>query len=425
MDARLEKDHGVDVYLAPGVRTPFMKSRGDFAHYSSIELSTPVLQAMIRKARPDLLLWGQVIPDPTISNLARDALFAADLDGSIPAYSSVMACASSFVMAIQASGMLGRGGNHLVLVGGVESMSHVAFSVKYRVTERLLGEFAADPAKGYDSFSRLTREDFDLPTRGWSSRAPGQSMGDFMEITAQEMGISREEQDQVALLSHRRAVAGQDSGFFNDLILPFGGVERDSLPRRDTTMEKLGKLSPVFDRSGKGTLTAGNASPLTDGAGGLWVGDQEGFRRLSVEPTVRLVDWEMAAVDYRKEGMLMAPARTIPRLLARHRLRADEIVLWELHEAFAAQVIANIRAVMDPKYRRERAGVDFDLGEFSWDRVNPHGGSIAIGHPFGATGARILSQAVTELSVHPKGSYGMVSVCAAGGQGAAALLERV
>ncbi len=413
-----------EVFVAPGVRTPFVKSFGPYARQSSFDLSLPVLREMTGRARPDLMLWGQVIPDPTVSNLARDLVFASDLDCTIPAYSSVLACATSSVMAIQASGMVGSGGTHLALVGGVESMSHVAFAVKYRVTERLLAEFAADPEKAYESFAHLGREDYDLPTRGWPSRNPDQSMGAHMERTAQQMGIPREEQDRWALQSHQRAVAGQDSGFFTDLVRPHAGVQQDTLPRRNSSMEHLAKLAAVFDRTGKGTLTAGNSSPLTDGAASVWLGDREGLRRLGIEPAVRMVDWEMAAVDYRTEGMLMAPPRAIPRLLARHGLRADEIALWEIHEAFAAQVVANLRAVADPAFRREKAGVEFDVGKVPEDRVNPHGGSIALGHPFGATGARMLSQTAKELTPMASGSRAVVSICAAGGQATVMLLQR-
>lgn len=245
-----------------------------------------------------------------------------------------------------------------------------------------------------------------------------------MEDTAKSMGISREDQDRRALQSHQGAIAGQDSGFFRDLIVPFGGVDHDTFPRRDTSPEKLARLRPAFDASAGGSLTAGNSSPLTDGAASVWVGDRDGLRSLGAIPAVRLVDWQVDALDFRTEGMLMAPARAIPQLLARHRLRADDIALWEIHEAFAAQVLANVRAAMDPAYRREKAGVEFDLGTFAWDRVNPNGGSIAIGHPFAATGARILSQAAKELTALPSGSRAVVSVCADGGQGTVALLER-
>ena len=413
-----------DVFLSPGVRTPFVKAGGVYAQQSSLQLSVPVVQKMRAQAQPDLLVWGQVIPDPSLSNIARELVFEAGLDPHIPAYSTILACSTSFIATLQAAGLMGRGGMHLALVGGVESMSHVAIALKYRVAERLLGEFAANPAGAMAAFAKLTPADFDLPTRGWANRVSGRTMGEHMEDTAKELRISREAQDKRALLSHQGAIRGQTSGFFKDLVIPFAGVDHDTFPRRDTSLEKLAKLPPVFDRT-NGTLTAGNSSPLTDGAASIWVGDGEGLARLGVKPAVKLVDWQVDAVDFRVDGMLMAPARAIPQLLARQRLRAEEIALWEIHEAFAAQLIANLQAAADPKYRREKAGVDFDIGSFPADRINPNGGSVALGHPFGATGARILSQAAKELTAMPSGSRAVVSVCADGGQGTVALLERV
>jgi acetyl-CoA C-acetyltransferase len=415
-----------DVFLSPGLRTPFVKAGGVYAQRSAIDLSVPVAKAMSDLARPDFLVWGQVIPDPALSNIARELLFEAKLDPTIPAYSTIMACSTSFMGTLQAAGLIGRGGMHLGLVGGVESMSHVAIALKYKVAERLLGDFAKDPAAAALSLSKLTPEDFDLPTKGWANRVSGRTMGEHMEDTAKELGVSRTEQDERALLSHRGAIAAQDSGFFNDLIIPFAGIDHDTFPRRDTSLDKLAKLPPVFDRaSGAGSITAGNSSPLTDGAASIWVGDEEGLRRLGVKPAVKLIDWEVAAVDFRVDGMLMAPARAIPRLLARHRVRAEEIDLWEIHEAFAAQLIANLKGASDPVYRREKARVDFDIGRFPVDRINPNGGSIALGHPFGATGARILSQAVKELTAMRAGARAVVSVCADGGQGTVALVQRI
>jgi len=415
-----------DVFLSPGLRTPFVKAGGVYAQRSAIDLSVPVAKAMSGLARPDFLVWGQVIPDPALSNIARELLFEAKLDPTIPAYSTIMACSTSFMGILQAAGLIGRGGMHLGLVGGVESMSHVAIALKYKVAERLLGDFAKDPAAAALSLSKLSPEDFDLPTKGWANRVSGRTMGEHMEDTAKELGVSRTEQDERALLSHRGAIAGQDSGFFKDLIIPFAGIDHDTFPRRDTSLDKLAKLPPVFDRaSGAGSITAGNSSPLTDGAASIWVGDEEGLRRLGVKAAVKLIDWEVAAVDFRVDGMLMAPARAIPRLLARHRVRAEEIDLWEIHEAFAAQLIANLKGASDPVYRREKARVDFDIGRFPVDRINPNGGSIALGHPFGATGARILSQAVKELTAMRAGARAVVSVCADGGQGTVALLQRI
>ncbi|HEX7776607.1 MAG TPA: acetyl-CoA C-acyltransferase [Parvibaculum sp.] len=415
-----------DIYLSPGLRTPFVKSGGAYAKHTTLALSGPIAKAMGAKARPDFLIWGQVIPDPTVTNLARDLIFEAKLDPTIPAFSTQLACSTSFIGVIQASGMVGRGGTHLALVGGAETMSHVPISLTAQTADRILMQFAADPGAALETLTHLGAGDFNLPTNGWANKQSGKSQGEHTEDTAKHYGIPRADQDARALLSHQGAISGQDKGFFSDLVLPFDGVDHDTIPRRETSLEKLAKLPPAFDRtSGKGTLTAGNSSPLTDGAASIWVGDRDGLTRLGNPPAVKLVDWEIAAMLYGEEGILMAPARAIPRLLARHSLKFKDIALWEIHEAFAAQVLSNIKAASDPVYRREKAGVDFDLGEFPWERVNPNGGSLSIGHPFAATGARILSQAAKELASFPKGSRAIVSVCADGGQGTVALLEAV
>ena len=413
-----------DTYLVAGLRTPFVKAGTHFAQRSALELSVPVARSMSRRAQPDFLVWGQVIPDPGLSNIGRELVYEGELDRHIPAYSTIMACSTSFGGTLQAAGMLGRGGAHLALVGGVESMSHVPIALKYKVAERLVGELGKNPAGAVAALQKLTAADFDLPTKGWANRVSGRTMGEHMEDTAKEFGITRADQDQRALQSHQGAVAAQDAGFFSDLIIPAFGVDHDTFPRRDTSLQKLSSLPPVFDRAA-GSITAGNSSPLTDGAASIWVADREGLQRLGESPAVRLVDWEIGAVDFVVDGMLMAPARAIPRLLARHRLRAEQIALWEIHEAFSAQVVANVKAASDPVYRRDKAGVEFDTGVVPVARINPNGGSVAIGHPFAATGARILSQAVKELTAMGSGEKAIVSVCADGGQGTVALLERV
>ena len=250
-------------------------------------------------------------------------------------------------------------------------------------------------------------------------------MGEHTEDMAKSWNISREAQDELALRSHQNAITAQDRGFFTDLILPVDGVTTDSFPRRDTSMEKLTKLKPAFDRtSGRGTLTAGNSSPLTDGAAAIWVATTEGLPRLSdATLRARLVDFEMAAIDIFNEGLLMAPVSAIPRLLARRGLKFDDIALWEIHEAFSAQVLCHIKALEDESFVREKAGVAHSFGRFPRERMNPNGGSVALGHPFAATGAHILSQAVKELAAMPKGSRAIVSICADGGLGTVALLE--
>ena len=413
-----------DVFLAPGVRTPFVKGGGAFAQYNALAISAPVAAAMAARARPDFIIWGEVIPEASVSNIARELVFEAGLDPTIPAVSTVLACSTSFMGMAEAAGMIGRSGAHLALVGGAETMSHVPIALKTPVADKLVATFPRDPAGAAAMLTQLTAADFDLPLNAWANRVSGKSQGQHTEDTARRFAISREAQDEWALRSHRSAVAAQDAGFFDDLLIPFSGVEKDALPRRDSSLEKLASLRTVYDPTG--TITAGNASPVTDGAASLWVGDAEGLARLGVAPAVKLVDFEIAAIDFRlDEGMLMAPGRAIPRLLARYGLTFADIALWEIHEAFAAQVLANIKAATDPVYRRERAKVDADLGEFPWDRVNPHGGSLALGHPFAATGARILSQAAKELATMRAGSRGVVSICADGGQGTVALLERV
>lgn len=416
-----------DIYLVPGVRTPFVKAGTFFAKHTALELSVPVVQAMKAKARPDFLVWGQVIPDAGVTNIARELVFEGGLDPETPAFSTVMACSTSFVGTVEAAGMVAKSDMHLALVGGVETMSHIPIALKGDVADKIFANFPKNIPEALNILTHVTPNDFALPTHGWANRQSGKSMGEHTEDTAKYFHISRQAQDARTLFSHQRAIAGQDSGFFKDLVIPFAGVDHDTIPRRDTSMEKLAALKPAFDHSALGTLTAGNSSPNTDGASSIWVADAEGLKRLGAQPAVRLVDWEITAMDFRKseEGILMAPGRAIPRLLARNKMKFKDIALWEIHEAFAAQVEAHIKAITDPVYVREKAGVNFDFGEFPRDRVNPNGGSVALGHPFAATGARILSQGAKELAAMPSGSRAIVSICADGGQGTVAILERV
>jgi len=414
------------IWLAAGVRTPFAKVDGALAAHDAIALSVPVAQAMAARAsgRPDLAVWGTVIPNLTWSNIAREVLLDAGLDPTIPAWSTVMACSTSMVGVFQAAGMIDGRGRDLALVGGAEAMSRVQIGLSPRLSDglrhllqaRTLGE-RARRLGGLKPLSLFIPKVV--------NRTTGMSMGEHTEITAKDWKISREDQDRVALASHQTAVKAWKDGFFDDLVIPVGEVARDTIPRPDTSLEKLGRLAPAFDRtSGQGTLTAGNSSPLTDGAAAVWVASEAGLKRLSAEtPRVRLVDYEVTSIDLRNEGLLMAPAYGVPRLLARNGLRYANIDLWEIHEAFAAQVLFHIKAWQDEAFRRTHAGVDADLGAFPAERVNPTGGSTALGHPFGATGARILSQAVKELAAMGRGARAIVSICADGGQGTMALLE--
>jgi acetyl-CoA C-acetyltransferase len=421
----------VDTYIASGVRTPFSKVDGALATYDAIALSVPVAQAMAARLkpgmRPDFAVWGSVVPSLGWSNIAREIWLDAKLDPTVPAYSVVLACASSATAAIAAGGMLQEGVRDLAIVGGTESLSHVQIGLNQRISD-WLRHFLQARSLGtkVETFSELNWRDLRLHIPAIVNRTTGKSMGEHTEETAKQWRIGREAQDQWALQSHQRVIAARSKGFFNDLIIPLGAADHDTIPRADTSMEKLARLEPAFDRvSGQGTLTAGNSSPLTDGAAAVWTATKAGLARLTDDTAfARLIDWEITSVDLRHEGLLMAPSYAIPRLFRRRNLRYEDIALWEIHEAFAAQVLANVAALEDTQWLRRKVGIAQDFGAFPWDRVNPNGSSIAIGHPFAATGARDLSQCIKELFAMPAGSQAIVSVCADGGQGVVILLAR-
>ncbi len=416
-------------WLVPGLRTPFARVDGALRALDAVALSLPVAKAMAAQLpqsdRPDFLVWGTVAPNLGWSNIAREVVIESGVDPSTPAFSTVLACSTSMVAVFEAAGML-RADLALAMCGGVESMSRVQIGLKQgfsdvirRVTQaRSFGE-------RIDRMGEFRWKDFGLHVPSVANRATGKSMGEHSEEMARQWHVARSDQDRIALQSHQRAVTAMAAGFFDDLIVPAAGLAKDGVPRADTSIEKLASLKPAFDRtSGQGTITAGNASALTDGAASIWVANDAGLARLPAgRPRARLVDWEIAAVDMFHEGLLMAPAYAIPRLAVRNGLKLADIDLWEIHEAFAAQVLCNVAALESEDFLREKARVDAPLGRFPWERFNPNGGSIAIGHPFGATGARILSQAVKELAAMGPGKRAVVSICADGGVGTVALLQ--
>ena len=419
-----------EVWLAAGVRTPFAKVDGPLAGLDAIELSAPVVRHMVDTlggGAPDFAVWGAVVPNLTWSNLAREVLMDAGVSPEIPAFSTVMACATSMIGAIEAAGMINGVDRNLALVGGVESMSKIQLGLGQRLSDWIRGfQQARSLGQRVSHLADLKAGDIRLYIPSITNRTTGKSMGEHTEETAKEWHISRESQDQWALKGHQRVIAARARGFFDDLIVAVGAADHDTIPRDDTSMEKLARLPPAFDRiSGQGTLTAGNSSPLTDGAASVWVATKAGLSRLPDDtPFARLADFEITSVDLRNEGLLMAPSYAIPRLFQRQNLRYDDIDLWEIHEAFAAQVLANVAALQDKDWIKRKTGLTRDFGAFPWERVNPNGSSIAIGHPFAATGARDLSQCVKELFAMRTGSRAVVSVCADGGQGVVVLLER-
>lgn len=418
-----------NLWLAAGLRTPFAKVDTALAALDAIQLSVPVVQAMCDRLngdRPDLVVWGAVAPSLRWSNIAREIVLDAGIGAEIPAFTTIMACATSMVGAFAAAAHLADGRATLALIGGSESMSRVQIGLSQKLSDWLRRFFQARSlTQRAEMMMALPLHDVHLHIPSVTNRTTGKSMGEGTEDMAKTWAIPRDAQDKLALMSHERAVAAQAKGFFDDLVIDVAGLKRDNIPRAETSLAKLATLPPVFDRtSGKGTLTAGNSSPLTDGAASIWLASDAGLSRLPKDvPRVRLVDWEIGGVDMERDGLLMAPAFLVPRLLARRGLRYDSIALWEIHEAFAAQVLCHVKAFEDEDFLRTHARVDATLGRFPWERYDPNGGSVALGHPFGATGARILSQAVKELAAMPPGSLAVVSICTDGGLGGVALLQ--
>jgi acetyl-CoA C-acetyltransferase len=405
------------IWVLPGLRTPFVKSDGPFRSLDAIALSVPVVKAMMARIGgrlPDFAVWGTVVPNLTWSNIAREVFLDAGLGATVPAFSTIMACSTSMMGAIEAAGMLDDCGRSLALVGGTESLSRIQIGLRQNTSDWLRSLIQAkDAGSRLRTLASVRPSTLGLYVPGVANRTTGKSMGEHMEMTiAQLGGPTRAAQDELSLASHRNAVAAWERGFFDDLTISLMGVSRDTIPRGNTSLEKLASLQPAFDRSGNGSITAGNASPLTDGAAAMWLATDAGLSRLPASlPRVRFVDFEIAAVDIANDGLLMAPAYAIPKLLARHTLQYADIALWEIHEAFAAQVLAHLQIL-------ERSGETIPR-----ERINPNGGSIALGHPFGATGARILSQAAKELAAMGSGAKAIVSICADGGEGSIALLE--
>jgi acetyl-CoA C-acetyltransferase len=257
------------------------------------------------------------------------------------------------------------------------------------------------------------------------------SMGQHCELMAQEWKIAREDQDQLAYLSHQNAAKAYDEGFYNDLVVPYSGAERDNNMRADTSLEKLASLGPAFDKkSGHGTLTAGNSTPLTDGASAVLLASEDWAKARGLKVLAYLTGCQTAGVDFvnKKEGLLMAPAYAVPRMLKRAGITLQDFDFYEIHEAFAAQVLCTLKAWNDPKFCKDRLGLPAPLGEIDRSKLNIKGGSVAMGHPFAATGGRILATLAKIIDQHCEksggGARGLVSICAAGGLGVTAILER-
>ena len=408
------------VAIVGGMRTPFVKAGTLFRDQSPLKLSSHAVRGLLNRygvdgGKIDRLIWGRVIHDPRVPNLAREIVFDLKLPAKIHAELVSNNCITGIHAMLGVVDAIRLGRAEIGIAGGVDSMSNPPILFGREATSVFMEANAAK--SGTDRARALLK----LRPRHFKPHPPsvkepstGLTMGEHAEITAKEWGISRQEQDEIALRSHQRAAAATQDGRLMDEIHPLNGVNRDTIIRADVSMEKLGQLKPVFDKE-NGTITPGNASPLTDGASSLLLMSAERAEKEGLKPLafVRAVEF---AAHHPDDGLLMAPALAVPRLLRRTGLSLEEIGIVEVHEAFGAQVMCNLKAW-------EQGWKEDAIGRVDPEKLNPQGSSIAVGHPFGATGTRILTTLAREMERRNE-RYGLVSICAAGAMAAAVILER-
>jgi acetyl-CoA acyltransferase len=420
--------------IVAGLRTPFVRSGGAFRDLSAVDLGSLLVNELVaRSGLPldqfDSLVFGQVIPSPTSTLIGREVLLRSMLPRSVEAHTVSRACATSIQAATDAADQIALGRAHVVVAGGAESLSDAPIFASRRLAQALV---AASRAKGvmskFRAFAGLGLRDLAPVPPALREPTTGLTMGESAEKMAQANGISREEQDAFALESHRRAVEAWASGRLGVEVMHVPIPPRftqvadfDDSVRKDTSLEALAALRPAFDRA-HGTITAGNASPITDGAAALILMSEERARALGVTPLGFVRAYAYAALDPRDE-LLQGPAYAAPLALDRAGLALSDMDLVEMHEAFAAQVLSNLRAFASKAFANEKLGRAEPLGEVDPARFNVNGGSIALGHPFAATGARMIHQALRELG-RRNGAHALLTLCAAGGLGAALILDR-
>lgn len=411
--------------LKRGFRTPFVKMGKEFARWNAVDLSVRLVDGILSKRivpleRIQHAIWGMVVADPNIYSVAREVVLGSQLDNRVEAYSLSRACATSLQAAANAAAYYQAFPEEpsVTLVGGVESFSAArpVLTDEAAAFFKLAASRAPLPAK-LRAFFRTPFVKFLPVPPSAREYSTGLTMGEHCELMVKEFKIPRDRQDRFALASHRNASAVRSK--VEQQILPIEGVRRDTLIREDTSLEALRGLSAAFDRSPEGTLTAGNSSPFTDGAAALFCVSPALEREIPADAF--LVDYEFVGVEP-SGGLLMGPGKAMLRVLMRQRMRWDDIDYLEMHEAFAGQVLCNVDAVNNPEYRTQKYGVEYDAGRLDETRLNRWGSSIAYGHPFGATGARMLNQAIASLQESGRGRA-LIGICTAGGLAGAALLE--
>ena len=413
-----------------GNRIPFARGNGSYAKASNQDMLTATLDGLVARyglagARLGEVVAGAVLKHSRDFNLTRETVLGSRLDPHTPAYDVQQACGTGLEAAILVANKVALGQIEVGIAGGVDSASDAPIAVSEGLRHTLLAaNRAKTAAQRVKALAGLRPGDL-LPSIPQNVEPrTGLSMGEHMAITAERWGITREAQDDLAAASHQHLAAAYERGFFDDLVTPYLGVTRDNNLRADSTVEKLAKLKPVFGKGEHATMTAGNSTPLTDGASAVLIASEEWAREHHLTPLAWFVDAETAAVDYvhGDEGLLMAPAYAVSRLLARNGLSLQDFDFYEIHEAFAATVLTTLKAWEDPDFCRDRLGLTAALGSIDRTKLNVNGSSLAVGHPFAATGGRILASLAKMLHENG-GGRGLISICAAGGQGVVAILE--
>jgi len=420
------------VAILGGVRIPFCRQNTAYADVGNLGMSVRTLGALVERfglhgQQLGEVAMGAVIKHSADWNLGREAALSSGLSPLTPGITLQRACGTSLDSIITIGNKIALGQIESGIGGGSDTTSEVPIVYGKKLRARLL---AANRAKTTQDKLKTAVRGFkfgelkpDFP--GVAEPRTGKSMGDHCEDMAKEWNISRDSQDELAVASHHKLAAAYERGFFDDLIAPFRGLSRDNVLRADTSLEKLATLKPAFDKtSGRGTLTAANSTPLTDGAAAVLLASEEWAAAHGHEPLAYLRDAQVAAVDFvHGEGLLMAPTIAVPQMLQRQGLSLQDFDFYEIHEAFAAQVLCTLRAWESEEYCRNRLGLDAPLGRIDPARMNPNGSSLATGHPFAATGARIVATAAKELKQRG-GGRALISICTAGGMGVVAIVER-
>jgi acetyl-CoA acyltransferase len=420
--------------IVAGLRTPFVKSGTAYKGLTTLDLAKAVVNELVQRQNLDLgsidqVVFGQVVPSIEAPNIAREIVLGLGLPPRIEAYSVVRACATGTQALVNAAQAIASGDADVVIAGGADSTSRPPITYSDRMIEALMAANAAKkPLDKAKPFFELGPKDFLPKPPALRELSTGLTMGEAAEKMAKENRIARADQDAFALRSHQRATAAWEKGIYDQEVMTFpvppsfdDVVTKDGLVRPDTTLDKLASLSPVFDRK-YGSVTAGNASPLTDGAAALVVMAEEKARALGYEPLAYVNAWAFAGIDPNWQ-LLMGPSFAVPKVLEKTGMKLADFDLVDVHEAFAAQVLSNLRAWADAGFARERLGRDAALGEVDDDKLNIYGGSISLGHPFAATGARQALTMAHELA-RRGGGKALITQCAAGGLGAALVLTR-